>query len=141
MNISGTLNIAEVSLAVIALAIVVAVVALIPVLVQIRRTARQAEDVLQSVNGTLPALLSDIRTILGALGPTAETLRDVAASVERVDRLVDSAARTVESVRDSARQMAEEFIMPSMATAAGVFAALREGIQWIRPRSDRGRED
>lgn len=141
MSISGTLSIAEVSLAVIAVAIVVAVVALIPVLVQIRRTARQAEDVLQSVNGTLPALLSDVRTILAALGPTAETLRDVAASVERVDRLVDSAARTVESVRDSARQMAEEVIMPSMATAAGVFAALREGIQWIRPRSDRGRDD
>jgi uncharacterized protein YoxC len=134
-------SIAELSLAVIAAAFVVAVAALIPVLMQVRRTARQAESVLRSVNGTLPDLLAEAQTILTSLGQTTGTLRDVAASVERLDKLVDTAARTVENVRDSARQMAEDVIMPSVATAAGVFAALREGMQWIRPKSDTGRDD
>jgi uncharacterized protein YoxC len=141
VGLSNSPSIAEISLAVIAVAFVVAVAVLIPVLLQIRRTARQAEGILRNVNGTLPDMLAEARAILTSLGDTSGTLRDVAASVERLDKLVDTAARTVENVRDSARQMAEDVIMPSVATAAGVFAALREGIQWIRPRPEKGRDD
>ncbi len=140
-SIPGAPSIAEVSLAVIAVAFVVVAIALIPVLRQIRRTARRGEAVLTSVNETLPDLLIETRIILESLRKAAGTLQELAGSIERLDRFVDTAARTAENVRESARQMAQDVIMPSVATAAGVLAALREGIQWIRPKREKGRDE
>lgn len=126
----NNLSVAEVSLAVIALAIIVTVIALIPVFAQVRRTVKQAETVLVSLDGTLPALIAEVRTVIKTVDVTAESLRDLAGSLERLDRFVTSAVQTAEGV-----------VMPSVATAAGVIAALRESLQWVLHKRDRGRDD
>ncbi len=126
-------NVAEWSLGVIAAAFVVAVLFLIPALWQVRRTARQAERVLAGINDILPGLLGDLRDVVRKLGGAADTLQDVAAAMDRLGRLAGEAAQAVEHVRD--------VIMPSVTSAAGVFAALREGMQWMRPSRNRGRDE
>src|SRR5579884_1917767 len=65
----------EISLAVIAAAAAVATGALVPALVQVRRTAARAEEVLRAVGETLPGLLRDTRALVG--------MRDVALQVAR----------------------------------------------------------
>ncbi len=134
-------SIAEVSLAVIAAATLISVIALVPVLIQVRRTAARAEQVLASVDGTLPGLLTDLRTLVQKVDGTADTLRDLAASMDRLGRFVETAAHTVEGMHDAARQVAQDVVIPSVARAAGLLAVLREGMQWVRPRRDRGRDE
>jgi len=136
----NSLSVAEVILAVIALAIVVTVVVLIPVLVQVRRTAKQAETVLVSLDGTLPALIAEVRTVIQTVDVTLGAIRELAGSLEQLDRFVTSAAQTVEGVRSSALRVAQD-VMPSVATAAGVIAALRESLQWVLHKHDRGRDE
>lgn len=134
-------SIPDISLAVIAAAAVAAVIALVPALVQVRRTAARAEELLTGVAGTLPALLSETQALVHKLDGVADTLQDVAASASRLDRFATTATRTVEGVRDVALQVAREMLLPSVSNAAGILAVVREGMQWFRLRRDnRGRD-
>jgi len=119
-------SITEISLAVIAAATLLSVIALVPVLIQVRRTAARAERILASVDGSLPGLLTDLSALIRKLDRTADTVQDIAALMERVGRFAESAG---------------DVIMPSVARAVGVLSALREGMQWVRPRRDKGRDE
>jgi uncharacterized protein YoxC len=138
-GLGGTLSIAELSLAVIAAAFVIAVIALVPVLIQLRRTAMRAERLLTSVDGQIPGLIQDVRAVIFKIDRTTDSAQDFAKSLERVERFLNTAVDTVEKTRDTARQMAREYLMPSMANAAGVLALIREGAELIRPKRERGR--
>jgi len=124
--VSGMPSITEISLAVIAAATLLSVIALVPVLIQVRRTAARAERILASVDGSLPGLLTDLSALIRKLDRTADTVQDIAALMERVGRFAESAG---------------DVIMPSVARAVGVLSALREGMQWVRPRRDKGRDE
>ncbi|HEX4836609.1 MAG TPA: hypothetical protein VFW01_09760 [bacterium] len=138
-GLPGTLSIAELSLALIAAAFVIAVAALVPVLVQVRRTALRAERLLTSVDGQLPGLIQDVRALIFKLDRTTDPVRDLAKSLERFEKFINTAVDTMEKTRDTARQMTRDYILPSMANAAGVLALIREGAELIRPRRERGR--
>lgn len=134
-------TVGDVSLAVIAAAAVVVAVFLVPVLLQVRRTALRAEEVLASVQGALLPLLEDLRSLVRKLDGVADTLEGVAHSVERLDRMAQRAVHTVDGVREAARRVVRDAVLPVVANAAGVLAALREGIQWIRPIRDQRRDE
>lgn len=129
----NNVNVAEWSLAAIAVAFLIAVTALLPALMQVRRTARQAEQMLVSINSALPGLLSDLRDVVRKLGDAAGTLQELAAAMDRLGHLAAATGRAVEHVRD--------VIVPSVASAAGVVAALREGFHWMRSSRNRGRDE
>lgn len=138
-GLPGTLSIAELSLALIAAAFVIAVAALVPLLVQVRRTASRAERLLTSVDGQLPGLIQDVRALIFKLDRSVDPVRDLAKSLERFEKFINTAVDTMEKTRDTARQMTRDYILPSMANAAGVLALIREGAELIRPRRERGR--
>ncbi len=125
-------NVAEWSLAVIAAVFVVTMLVLIPVLWQVRRTAREAERLLAGVAGVLPDLLGDLRDAVQKVSGAADHLDDLVTAMDRLARPAAVMAQLFEQVRDA--------LVPSVANAAGVFAALREGMQWMRPGRARGRE-
>ncbi|HEV2439704.1 MAG TPA: DUF948 domain-containing protein [bacterium] len=132
-------GIIDVSLAVIAAASVVAVLVAIPVLLQIRRTAARAESLLAQVEGTLPALLAELREATAKAERTMDAMDGLAESMERMDRLTAAAARSLELAGAVLRHMAADVVAPSVANAAGLLAVLREGIQWVWPRGERRR--
>jgi len=132
-------GIVDVSLAVIAAASVVAVLVAIPVLLQIRRTAARAESLLAQVEGTLPALLAELREATAKAERTMDAMGGLAESMERMDRLTAAAARSLELAGVVLRHMAADVVAPSVANAAGLLAVLREGIQWVWPRGERRR--
>lgn len=129
--------IADVSLAVIAAASIVAVAVAVPVLVQIRRTAARAESLLNQVEGTLPALIAELREATARAERTMDAMGGLAEAVERVDRLTTATTRTLELAGAAMRHMAADVVAPSVANAAGLLAVLREGIQWVWPRRER----
>lgn len=132
-------GITDVSLAVIAAASVVAVLVAIPALVQIRRTAARAESLLTRVEATLPALLVELRQATARAERTMDAMGGLTETVEGMDRLTAAAMRTVELAGVALRHMAADVVAPSVANAAGLLAAVREGIQWVWPRRERRR--
>jgi len=133
-------SVADWSLAVIALAFAAAVIALVPALLQIRRTARRAEAVLASVDGALPSLVSDLEGLIKQLNRTTDTVANLAASVERLEKLSTSAVRRVDGVLDAVGHAARDLVLPSLASVAGLVSVLREGVELVRPRRDRRRD-
>lgn len=135
-------GIADVSLAVIAAASVVAVLIAIPALVQIRRTAARAESLLTQVESTLPVLLVELREATAKAERTMDAMDGLAGTVKRMDRLTAAATRTIELAGTAMRSVATDVVAPSVANAAGLLAVLREGIHWVWPqRQRRGTHD
>jgi len=126
----------EISLAVIAGASVLAVLVAIPMLMQMLRTAARAERLLTDVESTLPALLTDVRALVVRTDRTLDATDRLIESVERVDRLLGAAGRTVEQAGAAMRYLTTD-VGPSVANAAGLLAVLREGIQWVWSRRER----
>ncbi|HLW48882.1 MAG TPA: hypothetical protein VKW09_14090 [bacterium] len=127
----------EISLAVIAAACVVAAGAGVPALVQFRRTAARAENVLAELERTLPALVIEARAVTARADRTLAAMDGVLDTIARMDRLTTAAARSLEGAGAIMRQMAAGTIAPTVTNAVGLLAALREGIQWIWPRRER----
>ncbi|MHB8733498.1 MAG: hypothetical protein ACYDAB_17185 [bacterium] len=132
-------SIADLSLAVIAAASVVAVLVAVPVLVQLRRTAARAESLLSQVERTLPALIAELREATAKAERTIDAMGGLAETIERMDRLTTATARTVELAGAAMRYMAADVLGPSVANAAGLLTVLREGIQYLWPRRQRRR--
>src|SRR5579864_1490974 len=131
--------IADLSLAVIAAASIVAVVVAVPVFMQLRRTAARAESLLSRVESTMPALITELREATAKAERTMDAMGSLAEAVERMDRLTAATARTVELAGAAMRYMAADVVGPSVANAAGLLTALREGIQFLWPRRERRR--
>ena len=131
-----SVSVVDVSLVVIAAAFVVAVAALVPVLIQLRRTAIRAETALQAV----PGVLADLDVLIARLNKTTETVGSVAASVERLDGLAKSAVETAEGVLETFRVVARDVVVPSIASVAGLMSAVREGVTFGRVKRDTGRD-
>jgi uncharacterized protein YoxC len=125
--------VAEVSLAVIAAAFLVAVLFLVPALRQVTRTAREAERVLARLSATLPGLLTDLRNAIERLDGTAGKLHDLSIALDRLGQLATTMGQALERART--------VIMPSVANIVGVFTALREGFQSVRASHARGRDE
>lgn len=87
---------AVVSLAVIALASLVAAVALRRAAGDVRRVARSANQLLDVMNQEVPAALHDLRTTSAQL---ARVAAEVPPRLERVDGLLDEADASVQSLR------------------------------------------
>ena len=126
-------SIADVSLAVIAAASIVAVLASLPALAQVRRTAARAESVLSQIENTLPALIAELREATARMERTMDAVGGLTETVERMDRLTAAATRAIEVAGAAMRRAAA----PSVANAAGLLAAVREGIQLVWPRRER----
>ncbi|OGP68926.1 MAG: hypothetical protein A2170_10255 [Deltaproteobacteria bacterium RBG_13_53_10] len=84
-----------ISISVIAAIMVVAVITLIPVLLQVRRTAREAEKVLETVRTQILPLSHDLTVVS----------TEVKAILESIHRQVERAEDSIIAVRDSAERL------------------------------------
>jgi uncharacterized protein YoxC len=127
----------EICAAVVAAAVVVGVIVFAGVALQLRRLFGRVETTLAITNQSLPGILLESRQLIAKLDRASDSLVAVSERLARLDRVITSAADVLEGLRGALRQTRNVF-MPSVANAAGVLAALREGVQWVRPRRDGG---
>jgi uncharacterized protein YoxC len=133
-------EIAALSLAVIAAGVIAAVIVLIATLIRVRRTAMQAERILQVVDAALPQVLMELETLLVKVNRTADAVANLSTSIERWSRLSTTAARTLEELVETVNRMARTVVVPLFANIAGVLSAARESADWMRPRHDKRRD-
>jgi hypothetical protein len=127
-------TVATISLAVIAATCVISMAAFVVFVLVSWRLVRQVQTILTLVERALPGLISGARGILTRVDQ--EIVGDAIRTFHRVSTVVDSGVDTVEQVQSTARRVARVVILPQVATAAGLVAAIREGLGWLRPGGD-----
>jgi len=127
-------SVATVSLAIIAATCLVSLVAFVIVLVYLWRVLARVEAMLTLVQRSLPGVVSDTRSILTKID--RDILGEVARTVTHVTTVVGTGVSAVEHAQSTARRVAQDVILPQMATAMGLLAAIREGLNWFRPAGD-----
>lgn len=126
----------EVFLGVIAVATLLMAVVQVGVIIGLLRTARQAQQIMATVQQEIRPLVSKVTAVADEAGRTA-TL--ATAQVQKVDRLVTDLARRVDETADVVQQA---IIMPAregMAIVAGLKASLA-AIRGYRETRDRHRQ-
>ena len=127
-------SVAVVSLAIIAATCIISVGAFVVFLVYLWRVLGRVEAMLMLIQRALPGLVSDGRAILTRVD--REIIGEVAQTVTHVTTAVNSGVSVVENAQSATRRIAQDVILPQMATVMGLLTAIREGLTWFRPTGD-----
>ena len=114
-----------ISITVIAAVMVVAVICLIPVLLQIRRTAREAEKVLESVRMQIVPVSHDLTLISGEVNGI---LQSVHRQVERVEDSITTVRESAERLREFEEDLLRRFEAP-LITLAALLSGISKGVE------------
>ena len=98
-----------------------------PALVQLRRTARQAEEFLRLVALELRPALIDLKEAIGHLNRASET---VTGGVEKVGGTLEAIQEVGKTVR-IANDLVQQIVFPKLITGAAIMTGLRAGIRTL----------
>ena len=113
-----------ISVAVIAAIMVVAVICIIPVLLQIRRTAQQVEKLTETVRMQIPPLSHDLTAISQTANGIMQSLHRQA---DKLEESVGAVREGVERLRDFQDDVLDRVGQP-IFTASALFSALNHGV-------------
>jgi uncharacterized protein YoxC len=100
---------------------------MVPALVQLRRTARQAEDFLRVVELELRPMLIDLKEVIRNLNRASD---QVTGGIEKVGGTLEAIAEAGKTVRD-ANQLIQHFVFPKLITGAAFMTGLRVGLRTL----------
>jgi uncharacterized protein YoxC len=100
---------------------------MVPALVQLRRTARQAEDFLRVVELELRPSLIELKEVIRNLNRASD---QVASGIEKVGGTLEAIQETGQTVR-YANQLIRHIVFPKLITGAAVVAGLRVGLRTL----------
>jgi uncharacterized protein YoxC len=98
---------------------------LVPVLIRLRNTAAQSEQLLVKMNADLPALVSDLRSMSHNLNTLTDQVRDGAEHASVLLHAVGEVGESVQQVHDVVRGSSGTFLTNVASVVAGVKAATR----------------
>lgn len=108
---------------------------MIPALVQLRRTARQAEDFLRLVELELRPALIELKEVIRSLNHVSD---QVSGGMEKMGGTLEAIAEAGQTVRD-ANQLVQHFVFPKLITGAAFMTGLRVGLKTLIVRLVGGR--
>jgi uncharacterized protein YoxC len=108
---------------------------MIPALVQIRRTARQAEDFLRLLELELRPTLIELKEVIGSLNRASD---QVTGGLKKMDGTLEAIAEVGQTVRD-VNQLAQHVVFPKLITGAALMTGLRVGLRTLLVRLVGGR--
>ncbi len=100
---------------------------MVPALLQLRRTARQAEDFLRVVELELRPALIDLKDVIRNLNRASD---QVAVGIEKVGGTLDAIQETGRTVR-YANQLVKQIVFPKLITGAALMTGLRVGVRTL----------
>jgi uncharacterized protein YoxC len=108
----------------------VLVCGMIPVLVQLRRTARQAEDFLRLVEPELRPTLIDLKEVIQSLNRASD---QITGGMEKMGGTIETITEVGQTVRD-ANQLVQSIVFPKLITGAALMTGLRVGLRTLLVR-------
>ena len=100
---------------------------MIPMLVQLRRTARQAEDFFRLAELELRPMLIELKEVIRNLNRASE---QVTGGLEKMGGTLEAIAEAGQTVRD-ANQLVQHFVVPKLITGAAFTTGLRVGLKTL----------
>ncbi len=100
---------------------------MVPALLQLRRTARQAEDFLRVVELELRPALIDLKEVIRNLNRASD---QVAGGIEKVGGALDAIQETGQTVR-YANQLIKHIVFPKLITGVALMTGLRVGVRTL----------
>ena len=100
---------------------------MVPALVQLRRTARQAEDFLRVVEIELRPMLIDLKDVIRNLNRASD---QVTGGIKKVGGTLEAIAEAGKTVRD-ANQSIQHIVFPKLITGAAFMTGLRVGLRTL----------
>jgi uncharacterized protein YoxC len=115
----------EIAVGIVALAVVILVAFLIPVLIQLRKTIGQAEQLLQNLNQDLPLMFKEASETVHSLNRVAVNLRQGSEKARVLGDALGGIGETVNQVHGAVRGGAASLWSNAGGLVAGVRAAVR----------------
>jgi len=103
---------------------------MVPAFVQIRRTARQAEEILKIVQLELRPFLIDMKEVIRNLNRASE---QVMGGMEKVSGTFEAIQEAGQTVR-SANRLIQHVVVPKLFTSAAVMTGVRVGLRTLVTR-------
>ena len=100
---------------------------MVPAFVQIRRTARQAEDFLRIVELELRPALIDLKEVIRNLNRASD---QVTGGIEKVGGTLEAIAEAGQTVRD-ANKLIHHIVFPKLISGAALVTGLRVGLRTL----------
>ena len=98
---------------------------LVPVLIRLRNTAAQSEQLLANMNADLPALVSDLRSMSHNLNALTDQMREGVEHASVLLHAVGEVGESVQQVHDVVRGSSGTLLTNVASLVAGVRAATR----------------
>jgi len=119
------MSLVEVAACLAATAFAVLVGFLVPVLIRLRNTAIQSEQLLAKMNADLPALVSDLRSMSHNLNALTDQMREGVEHASVLLHAVGEVGESVQQVHDVVRGSSGTLLTNVAGLVAGVRAATR----------------
>ena len=119
------MSLVEVAACLAAAAFAVLVGFLVPVLIRLRNTAAQSEQLLAKMNADLPALVSDLRSMSHNLNALTDQIREGVEHASVLLHAVGEVGESVQQVHDVVRGSSGTLLTNVASLVAGVRAATR----------------
>ena len=119
------MSLVEVAACLAATAFAVLVGFLVPVLLRLRNTAAQSEQLLAKMNADLPALVSDLRSMSHNLNALTDQMREGVEHASVLLHAVGEVGESVQQVHDVVRGSSGTLLTNVASLVAGVRAATR----------------
>ena len=119
------MSLVEVAACLAAAAFAVFVGFLVPVLIRLRNTATQSEQLLGKMNADLPALVSDLRSMSHNLNALTDQMREGVEHASVLLHAVGEVGESVQQVHDVVRGSSGTLLTNVASLVAGVRAATR----------------
>lgn len=119
------MSLIEVAACLAAAAFAVLVGFLVPVLIRLRKTAAQSEQLFSKMNADLPALVSDLRSMSHNLNALTDQMREGVEHASVLLHAVGEVGESVQQVHDVVRGSSGTFLTNVASLVAGVRAATR----------------
>ena len=110
-----------------ALAVLGLGVCLVPLVLELRRTIRAAQELLRGIERDLTPAVSDLRSLMKTLSRTAETVNSGVTRLQVALGAVEDVAETVRFINDLARRA----ITPRLVTFASFLVGTRAGLRFL----------
>src|SRR5438132_603562 len=115
----------EIAMGIIALAVVVLVAFVVPVLIQLRKTVEEAEHLVRNLNRDLPLMFKEAGETIHSLNRVAENLREGSEKAKVLGEAIGGIGEIVNQVHGAVRGGAASLLSNAGGLLAGVRAAVR----------------
>jgi uncharacterized protein YoxC len=124
----------QIEIGIVAVALIVLVAFVVPVLTRLRRASAEAERLLKTLNGYVPALLQGANNIIRTTNGAVWNLKQGTAGFQGLGAAIGAIGMSLDHVHQSLRNGTGRLACAVAMNAAGLLVGIRASLQTLKER-------